>query len=71
MIPGWSPQVGGVLKPFQKVDPKLSDNLINNNNTSPTEEGQNLSPPLKKQPYFAPNALVTNLGFFFKKYKNS
>jgi len=68
MIPGWSPQVGN-LKPFQKVDTALTDNVANNNNGSPgliisTDDAQNIS-PLKKQPYFSPNALVTNLGTYF------
>lgn len=73
MIPGWSPQVG-VLKPFQNIDAKVSENLITNN--APNEENaiQNTNntqaSPLKKQAFFSQNPIVTNLGeisFLFKK----
>lgn len=70
MIPGWSPQVG-VLAPFQKLDTKVSENLITNNSTNeenPVQNANNVqASPLKKHAFFSQNPIVTNLGTFISK----
>lgn len=63
MIPGWSPQVGG-LKVFNKLDAKIPENLVQNNDyMMPSEDlKQQKASPLKKPAYFSSNQGLTDLG---------